>query len=192
MVLQLTNPTHPPPLKVKGKHLSAVDPFIWDHFGKAEASHKYRSWTGDYSAQPRGTPTNFFFFLATYNKTLHAMKRGEKHAKGQKVKVQWWVAHLTFSSDAAGAFCFLEAMFGNLAVLIEFYFFPFVLINSHNKMNRRSALRQLPNTLCKVWAIKVSLTAGTLLRVTDKVRISGSASHIWTRFKDKANLNEFN
>lgn len=118
------------------------------------------------------------------------MKRGEKHAKGQKVKVLWWVAHLTFSSEA-GAFCFLEAMFGNLAVLIEFYFFPFVLINSHNKMNRRSVLRQLPNTLCKVWAIKVSLTGGTLLGVTDKVRISGSASHILTRFKDEPNLNDY-
>lgn len=82
MVLLFTNRTHLPPLKVKGKHLSDVDPFISHHFGKAEASHKYRSRTGDYSAQLRGTPTKNFFFLATYNKSLHAMKRGEKHAKG--------------------------------------------------------------------------------------------------------------
>lgn len=71
------------------------------------------------------------------------------------------------------------------------HFFPFALINSHNKMNRRSVLRQLPNTLCKCWAIKVSLTAATLLRVTDKVRISGSASHILSQFKDKPNLNDY-
>lgn len=63
------------------------------------------------------------------------------------------------------------------AALILLNYFLFVLINSHNKAKRRSVLKaELPKRAVRNSQPRVSLKAATLLRVTERMRISGSAS----------------
>lgn len=80
---------------------------------------------------------------------------------------------IQLSPERPRLFCLLEAMF---AALILFHYFLFVLINSHNKVKRRSAMRLSSQTRCANAQPQVLLTAATLLGVRDRMRISGSAS----------------